>query len=161
VQKIISGAYTDLSGTSGYPAGISFFLPNAAFQVVGSNIRVIVAGTVIYETTDTSISGPGQVGFTTSWSDNGDYGSASRVYALTIETPFLDVTPPIPGRNVSVGQPSTIGIGYLGSADIALMASAVVAALNATTIPVNVESINNADVLGTGTAVDKWRGVGV
>lgn len=48
-----------------------------------------------------------------------------------------------------------------GGVDLESLAQAVLAALNATTIPVNVEKMNNAEVIGTGTAGDGWRGVGV
>ena len=37
-------------------------------------------------------------------------------------------------------------------------AADVVAALNATTIPVDVKKMNGAQVVGTGTVLDKWRG---
>jgi hypothetical protein len=39
------------------------------------------------------------------------------------------------------------------------IASAVMAALNATTVPVDVKKMNGAQVVGTGSAGDKWRGV--
>jgi hypothetical protein len=39
--------------------------------------------------------------------------------------------------------------------------AAVLAALNATTIPVNVSKMNGAAVIGTGLVGDDWRGVGV
>lgn len=45
--------------------------------------------------------------------------------------------------------------------DITAIAAAVLAALNATTIPVDVQKMNSAPLIGTGTLGDDWRGVGV
>ena len=41
------------------------------------------------------------------------------------------------------------------------IAAAVLAALNATTIPVDVQKMNSADVIGDGTIGNDWRGLGV
>ena len=41
------------------------------------------------------------------------------------------------------------------------IAAAVLAALNATTIPVDTRKMNGAPVIGTGLVGDDWRGVGV
>lgn len=41
------------------------------------------------------------------------------------------------------------------------VAAAVLAALNATTIPVDTKKMNGATVIGTGQSGDAWRGVGV
>ena len=41
------------------------------------------------------------------------------------------------------------------------IAAAVLTALNATTIPVDVQKMNGAAVIGTGLIGDDWRGVGV
>lgn len=41
------------------------------------------------------------------------------------------------------------------------IAAAVLAALNATTIPVDVQKMNGADVIGDGSVAEPWRGVGV
>lgn len=41
------------------------------------------------------------------------------------------------------------------------IAAAVVAALNATTIPVDTRKMNGADIIGDGTEGNDWRGVGV
>jgi hypothetical protein len=43
----------------------------------------------------------------------------------------------------------------------AQIVAAVVAALQATTIPVDTKKMNGADVIGTGAEGDPWRGVGV
>lgn len=52
--------------------------------------------------------------------------------------------------------------GGSGSAPTAAQnAAATVAALQATQIPVDVQSMNGAEVIGTGTTGDPWRGVGV
>lgn len=45
--------------------------------------------------------------------------------------------------------------------DITAIAAAVLAAINATTIPVNATHLNGAPIIGTGTLRDDWRGVGV
>jgi hypothetical protein len=49
----------------------------------------------------------------------------------------------------------------LTAADIDAIVAAVLTALNATTIPVDVQKMNSADVIGDGTEADPWRGVGV
>ena len=41
------------------------------------------------------------------------------------------------------------------------IAAAVLAALNAATIPVDVQKMNGAEVIGDGSVADPWRGVGV
>ena len=41
------------------------------------------------------------------------------------------------------------------------IAAAVLAALQATTIPVDALKMNGADIIGDGSATDPWRGVGV
>lgn len=41
------------------------------------------------------------------------------------------------------------------------IAAAVVAALNATTIPVDAQKMNGADIIGDGSEANPWRGVGV
>lgn len=43
----------------------------------------------------------------------------------------------------------------------ASIVAAVLAALNAATIPVDVRKMNSADVVGDGSEVNPWRGVGV
>jgi hypothetical protein len=73
----------------------------------------------------------------------------------------LDVTSVLPGRNITIGQPCTIGVGYLGAADIALISQSILATLQANTIPVDVQLMNSAEVIGTGTTGDAWRGVSV
>lgn len=51
--------------------------------------------------------------------------------------------------------------GSLSDADIARIAAAVLAALNATTIPVDAKKMNGASIIGDGSEADPWRGVGV
>ena len=51
--------------------------------------------------------------------------------------------------------------GSISDADITRIVQAVLAALNATTIPVDVQKMNGAAVIGTGLIGDDWRGVGV
>ena len=65
---------------------------------------------------------------------------------------------------VSVSMGSNFGpeeTGGGGGASAGDIAAAVVAALNATTIPVDAQKMNGADIIGTGTTGDAWRGVGV
>ena len=55
--------------------------------------------------------------------------------------------------------PQAYGLGdYPTTGEIA---AAVLAALNATTIPVNNTLINGAPVIGDGSEANPWRGVGV
>lgn len=51
--------------------------------------------------------------------------------------------------------------GSLSDEDIARIVVAVMAAMNATTIPVNVKAMNSATVIGDGSEIDPWRGQGV
>ena len=51
------------------------------------------------------------------------------------------------------------GVGAYPTAES--IAAAVLAALNATTIPVDAQKMNGADIIGTGSEADPWRGVGV
>ena len=52
---------------------------------------------------------------------------------------------------------ATTAVGGSGPSVEDITAS-VIAALNATTIPVDVQKMNSANVLGTGIESDKWRG---
>lgn len=62
-------------------------------------------------------------------------------------------------------QAPGIAIGYSTSGSTGPSAAEIVAdvlaALNATTIPVDVQKMNSADIIGDGTEADPWRGVGV
>lgn len=51
--------------------------------------------------------------------------------------------------------------GSLSDEDVARIVAAVLAALNATTIPVDTVKMNGAPIIGTGQVGDNWRGVGV
>jgi len=53
---------------------------------------------------------------------------------------------------------STSGSSGPTAADIA---AALLAALQATTIPVDTRRMNGADVVGNGSEADPWRGAGV
>lgn len=55
---------------------------------------------------------------------------------------------------------STTAVGGSGPSAEAI-AAAVLAALNATTIPVDAQKMNGADIIGTGSEADPWRGAGV
>lgn len=48
-----------------------------------------------------------------------------------------------------------------GGVDLQAIADAIIASLEATTIPVDVQKMNGADVIGTGQTGDSWRGQGV
>ena len=48
-----------------------------------------------------------------------------------------------------------------GGVDVGALVDAVLAALNAATIPVDVQKMNGAEVIGNGSVADPWRGVGV
>jgi hypothetical protein len=51
--------------------------------------------------------------------------------------------------------------GSISDADITRIVNAVLAALNATTIPVDAQKMNGAEIIGDGSEVSPWRGVGV
>lgn len=53
------------------------------------------------------------------------------------------------------------GSGPSAESIAAATAAAVLAALNAATIPVDVQKMNGAEVIGDGSVADPWRGVGV
>lgn len=53
---------------------------------------------------------------------------------------------------------ATTAVGGSGPS-AASIADAVLAALNATTIPVDARKMNGASILGTGSSGDQWRGV--
>lgn len=74
--------------------------------------------------------------------------------------PFVD---PAGSYKIRINrQTPGIAIGYStsggSSGDIV---SALLAALQATTIPVDARRMNGAEVIGTGSEADPWRGVGV
>ena len=55
--------------------------------------------------------------------------------------------------------PQAYGLGdYPTSGEIA---AAVLTALQGTTIPVDAQKMNGADIIGDGSEADPWRGVGV
>lgn len=55
---------------------------------------------------------------------------------------------------------ATTAVGGTGPSAESI-AAAVLSALNATTIPVDVQKMNSAGVIGDGSVADPWRGVGV
>lgn len=160
IMRRVNGVDTQLAGNtrSEYSSDVE-----SALEVSGSTIRVYIGGALFLEATDTSITGPGYSGFYTNWAFvDEDTGSlSSNVGRITISEPFSQLSSNLPGKNLSVSPTAGVGVGYLGSGDIALLSTSLVAALNATQIPVDIKKLNNATILGTGTAVDKWRGVGV
>ena len=52
-------------------------------------------------------------------------------------------------------------LGLNAGPSAADIAAAVLAALNATTIPVDTQKMNGADIIGDGSEANPWRGVGV
>lgn len=58
------------------------------------------------------------------------------------------------------GAPTDVFFAQLLAKVEATPASTVVA-INATTIPVDVQKMNGAEVIGDGSVADPWRGVGV
>jgi len=79
------------------------------------------------------------------------YGSAIATGSL----PVISLSP-------ATGAASTgTFTGSISDEDITRIVQAVLAALNATTIPVDTRKMNGAAVIGTGLIGDDWRGVGV
>lgn len=58
-------------------------------------------------------------------------------------------------------ETGTSGLTPSESATLMSIAADVLAALNSTTIPVDVQKMNGAEVIGDGTEGNPWRGVGV
>jgi hypothetical protein len=164
LYKCIAGTYTQLGyldlGVSFSTVGKQFYL-----QASGSRISCGIDGTEYISVNDSSISAAGFTGANTNYlyvdNDGNIYEVQSFAGPISIEDALFDVQSVTPGKNVTLGLNSSIGIGYLGAADIALIAQSVLATLNANTIPVDVQRMNNAEVIGTGTTGDAWRGVGV
>lgn len=164
LYKCVAGAYTQLGylnlGVSFNTVGKQFYL-----QASGSRISCGIDGTEYFSVNDSSISAAGFTGANTDYryvdNDGSIWEPQSFLGPISIETPVFDVNSVIPAKAVTNGLLSAIGIGYLGAADIALISQSILATLNANTIPVNVERMNNAEVIGTGTTGDAWRGVGV
>lgn len=61
----------------------------------------------------------------------------------------------------ATGTATSPGTMTLTQADIDAIVAAVLVALNATTIPVDVQKMNAAELIGSGTIGDDWRGLGV
>jgi hypothetical protein len=152
IFRIVANTSNTIASGPGVPHGLP-----SAFSVAGSVLRVSVNGIQCCEVVDTTYTAAGFCGVFL----NDDGTSGSGIGPLAIETPYADLSLNLPGKNVTRGLNSSIGIGYLGAADIALIAQSVLATLNANTIPVDVQRMNNAEVIGTGTTGDAWRGVGV
>jgi hypothetical protein len=153
ISKVVSGAMTLLASTN---ASVQEGL-RSGFSAAGSTLRVSYGGIQYLEVVDTTFSAAGFACVVLN--DDGTNGTA--IGPLTIETPYSDVAFNLSGKNVTTGLVSTVGIGYLGAADIALISQQVLATLQANQIPVNVKQMNDASVIGTGTTGDAWRGVGV
>jgi hypothetical protein len=164
LYKCVAGTITQLGyldlGVSFSTVGKQFYL-----QASGSRISCGIDGTEYLSANDSSISAAGFTGANTNYlyvdNDGNIYEVQSFAGPISIETTLFDVQSVTPGKAVTKGLVSAVGIGYLGAADIALIAQSVLATLNANTIPVDVQRMNNAEVIGTGTTGDAWRGVGV
>lgn len=61
----------------------------------------------------------------------------------------------------SIVSITSVGGCPISDADIARIATAVLAALQATAIPVNAAQMNGAPIIGDGSEANRWRGVGV
>lgn len=156
VYKRVSGADTQLAEYAGVGVGSTIEV-----QLAGSSLRVLVSGSVVIDITDSTFSGAGYWGGEVNYFDDPDYGHDSHFGPITLETPYLDISSVLAGKAVTNGLVSTVGVGYLGAADIALISQSILATLQANTIPVDVQLMNSAEVIGTGTTGDAWRGVGV
>jgi len=75
-----------------------------------------------------------------------------QLYPVRFDSPSVFYAPV-----VSTGSFS----GSISDADITRIVQAVLAALNATTIPVDTRKMNGAEVIGEGSEAQPWRGVGV
>ena len=75
-----------------------------------------------------------------------------QLYPVRFDSPSVFYAPV-----VSTGSFS----GSISDEDITRIVQAVLAALNATTIPVDTRKMNGSAVIGTGLVGDDWRGVGV
>ena len=108
-----------------------------------------------------------------------DLGSGGYFYQCDLQSPWVLKFPNVGNYTISGNLNATItpvagvyverktSAAYIttsvgGSGPSAeSIAAAVLAALNAATIPVDVQKMNGAEVIGTGTLGDDWRGVGV
>jgi hypothetical protein len=164
LYKCVAGTYTSLGylnlGSSFNTVGKQFYL-----QASGSRISCGIDGFEYLSVNDGSISAAGFTGVNTQYlyvdNDGSIWEPQSFIGPISIETTLFDVQSVTPGKAVTKGLVSAVGIGYLGAADIALIAQSVLATLNVNTIPVDVQRMNSAEVIGTGTTGDAWRGVGV
>lgn len=119
-----------------------------------------------------SLSAPAAVGIGTSIANGSGAGLPA---AITVTVAAAVGTGTASGAGIGTGTPAEIvltppsaygygtasGGGSISQGDIAAIAAAVLATLNATTIPVDVKKMNSAIVTGDGQESDPWRGVGV
>jgi len=160
IYRRVSGGDTQIANQSLAPSSLLTLSQSHYFQAVGSTLSIGYGNSVLLSTSDATISS-GFPGFSVRKGENGEETFDTALDPVTIETPYVDVSTAAFPRAVTRGLTSTISVGYLGAADIALISQSILATLQANTIPVNVEKMNNAEVIGTGTSGDAWRGVGV
>lgn len=80
------------------------------------------------------------------------------LYSDDYTTPYWSATDqPIFPATVSSLVNTAVSTQNIVSGDVASITAAVLAALNATTIPVDLRKINNTTVVGTGVGGDSWR----
>lgn len=80
------------------------------------------------------------------------------LYSDDYTTPYWSsVDQPIYPATVSSLVNTAVSTQNIVSGDVASITAAVLAALNATTIPVDLRKINNTSVIGTGVSGDSWR----
>ena len=159
IYRRVAGGNTLLIKSPDLSTG-SLNAADVSFQAADSTLVVGVAGAQLLSVADATFSS-GFPGFAVEKGIEGEETFDTTLGPITIETPYLDVASTAAPKNITKGQPSTVGVGYLGAADIALISQSILATLQATTIPVDVQLMNSAEVIGTGTTGDAWRGVGV
>lgn len=82
-----------------------------------------------------------------------DGGGVPVVQTLGASNVSVQYTVPVQAQAVSTGGG--------GGPTVSQIADEIMARLAATTIPVDAQKMNGADVIGTGQVGDGWRGVGV
>ena len=92
-----------------------------------------------------------------------DSQQANTVSSVAIQqTHYIGIANSVQRNTVSSVALQTSGsIGSISDEDIARIVAAVLAALQATAIPVNTVQMNGAPIAGDGSEANRWRGVGV
>jgi len=117
--------------------GGGLFIPNYLFLLNGWRVRPMEASHTLIITGNLFVEG----------------GGVPVVQTLGNYNVSVQYTVPVQAQGIA-----TSGSSGPSASEIA---EAVVAALNATAIPVDVQKMNGSTLLGAGTESDKWRGAGV